>query len=499
MNKRTSPPTVDEKPDPPPGGALKRALLYLRVSTPRQASKGDSAEGYSIPAQRDACERKALELGAVVVDEYVDAGASARSADRPALQAMLDRLRERRDVDYVIVHKLDRLIRNRADDVAIGLSIHKAGAVFVSATENIDDSPAGTLLYGIMAAIAEFYSSNLAHEAKKGLRKKAQLGGTPGYAPLGYLNTTTRIEGREVKVVVFDPERAEHIRWLFQTYATGDWSISELTAELKRRGMKSRPTVKFPGTPLIRSQVHRILGSPYYIGKVVFGGVEYDGTHEALIDRDTWDRVQDLLANRRIAGDRSWKHQHFLKGTLFCDRCDSRLGISYSTGKGGTYGYFYCLGRNKKRTNCDLPYLPVEKQEAYILKHWQSVKLAPDVTERIRQAVTEELAGRQADDRKLLDQQKRRLRRIERTRQKLIDGYLADAIPVADLKQRRQALDVEQRDAERLIELATIKYELVTRRLHTALGLLEHCGRLYTQLPTDDGRRLLNQAFYTAL
>ena len=108
------------------GNTGKRAIIYLRVSTARQASSGGEAEGYSIPAQREACRRKATELGADVVDEYVDAGASARSADRPALQALLDRLNEQKDVDYVIVHKVDRLARDRADDVAIGLTIHKA-------------------------------------------------------------------------------------------------------------------------------------------------------------------------------------------------------------------------------------------------------------------------------------------------------------------------------------------------------------------------------------
>ncbi len=58
-----------------------RAVVYLRVSTSRQARSGGEAEGYSIPAQREACRRKADDLGAEIVDEFVDAGASARSAD----------------------------------------------------------------------------------------------------------------------------------------------------------------------------------------------------------------------------------------------------------------------------------------------------------------------------------------------------------------------------------------------------------------------------------
>ena len=64
---------------------LKRAVLYLRVSTSRQATRNGEAEGYSIPAQRSACERKVTDLGGEVVREFVDAGASARSADRDGL------------------------------------------------------------------------------------------------------------------------------------------------------------------------------------------------------------------------------------------------------------------------------------------------------------------------------------------------------------------------------------------------------------------------------
>ena len=105
--------------------------------------------------------------------KFLDAGASARSADRPALQAMLERLKSG-GVDYVIVHKVDRLARDRADDVMIALAIHRAGAKLISVTEAVDATPAGTLLHGIMAAISEFYSNNLSQEAKKGLHEKAK-------------------------------------------------------------------------------------------------------------------------------------------------------------------------------------------------------------------------------------------------------------------------------------------------------------------------------------
>src|SRR6266568_7989982 len=186
---------------------MKTAVIYVRVSTKEQAERGDDPEGYSIPAQRLACRRKADALGAEVVEEYIDRGESAKTADRPELQRMLERLKAR-DIDYVIVHKVDRLARNRVDDVTIGLALRAAGVQLVSVTENIDDTPSGKLLHGIMASIAEFYSQNLASEVIKGSVQKAKAGGTPYGAPIGYLNIRQVVEGREIRTVVPDPDRA---------------------------------------------------------------------------------------------------------------------------------------------------------------------------------------------------------------------------------------------------------------------------------------------------
>ena len=91
-------------------------------------------------------------------------------------------------VDYVIVHKVDRLARNRGDDVDITRALGEANVQLVSASESIDSSPSGMLLHGIMSSIAEFYSQNLSTEVKKGMGQKVKSGGTPTKAPLGYKN-----------------------------------------------------------------------------------------------------------------------------------------------------------------------------------------------------------------------------------------------------------------------------------------------------------------------
>jgi len=82
-------------------------------------------------------------------------------------------------VDFVIVHKLDRLARDRADDVAILLGYPQSrrnSGVGIGADRRIT---AGTLMHGIVASFAEFYSKNLSAEARKGLEEKVRRGGTP--------------------------------------------------------------------------------------------------------------------------------------------------------------------------------------------------------------------------------------------------------------------------------------------------------------------------------
>ncbi|SNU01358.1 Resolvase, N terminal domain [Ruaniaceae bacterium KH17] len=88
------------------------AVSYLRVSTKEQASKGGRDEGFSIPAQREANLRKARDLNAIIVEEFVDAGESARKADRPELMRMIEYVKTH-PIAYCIVHKVDRLARTR--------------------------------------------------------------------------------------------------------------------------------------------------------------------------------------------------------------------------------------------------------------------------------------------------------------------------------------------------------------------------------------------------
>ncbi len=289
---------------------LQLAVSYLRVSTREQAERGGTDEGFSIPAQREANQRKATELGARVVREFIDAGESARSADRDGLQEMLAFIAATR-VQFCLVHKLDRLARNRVDDVKIHEALLAAGVTLVSATESIDQTPSGMLVHGIMSSIAEFYSRNLATEVTKGLTQKLAQGGTPMRAPIGYFNVRrTDAQGREVRTVEIDPERAPLIRWAFETYAKCETSVTGLLRDLTMRGLVTVPSPKRPSKPLGKNTLYKLLTNPYYAGVIRYKGALHPGAHEPLIEPALFDQVQALLKARNARMTRHVTHAH---------------------------------------------------------------------------------------------------------------------------------------------------------------------------------------------
>ncbi len=256
-------------------------------------------------------------------------------------------------MDYVIVHKVDRLARSRFDDVTINVALQAAGAKLVSVSENIDETPSGLLLHGIMSSIAEFYSRNLANEVLKGSTEKAKKGGTIGKAPTGYLNVRRIENGREVRTVEIDPVRGPLMAWAFEQYATSQWTTRALLAEVTEPGLTSVPGPRQTSKPLVISNFVRLLKHPYYKGLVCYRGAWYAGRHEPLVSVETWNRVQEVLATKNYAGEKQRIHPHYLKGSVFCGQCGSRLIVSYAKNRwGSVYPYLICIGRQQKRTAC---------------------------------------------------------------------------------------------------------------------------------------------------
>ena len=477
----------------------KRAVSYLRVSTRDQAQRGGREEGFSIPAQRAANKRKAKAVGAVIVKEFVERGASGTSTRRPALQAMLRYLEETSSegetVDYIIVHKLDRLARNRADDVALNQRFDELGIRLISTSENIDQSPGGMLLHGIMSSIAEFYSRNLSNEVKKGMSEKARNGGCIGRTPLGYRNTTVESNGRQAHIAAIDPERADLITWAFTAYATGDHTLKSLAAELTARGLTVPATANLPERPISIQSLHRMLSNPFYTGQIVYCGGLYPGTHQALTDPQTFQRVQTILGSK-VNGERTIRHPHYLKSTVYCGICGSRLIITEAKPKQITYQYFVCLGRHsKKQPDCTFRATLTETIEEEVEALYQHIRLQPVRRKELERALRHQLAVMIQDTEQQLTQLTTTRQRLVHQRDKLLQAHYEDAIPLDVLKNEQQHITRSLTTTDRHIQ--ALEQDLRDREtlIVQALDLAEHTAATYHQAP-DHIRRMLNQLFF---
>ena len=475
------------------------AVIYLRVSTKDQAQRGGESEGFSIPAQREACEKRAESLGAKVVMEFADAGESARSADRPELQLMLKFL-DRNPCDYVIVHKVDRLARNRVDDVEINVAIQRSGAKLVSVTENIDETPSGMLMHGIMSSIAEFYSRNLATETKKGMAQKVKNGGTPGMVPFGYLNIRTRTpEGYEIRTVAIDPDRADHVRWIFDAYASGEWTMTQIREELAKRGVTSLPRPKRPSRPMATSHIENILSNRYYLGFVKFEGAWHVGRHEPLISEDVWERVQEVRATRVKSREKPQQHPHHLKGSLYCGHCGDLLGIEIvRNGQGVQYPYFFCLGRRKGRANCNFKAISITRVEQLVERHWSTRQMNDRERNSIREYVMEYVDKALPDRNKRIRAAERSVKRLIEERDTLLHAHYAGAVPLEQLKTEQERISSALANAQRELNNQNTDRDGLRKGLDAALNILRDSEDFYAKSHPRE-RRLMVQAVFERL
>ncbi len=475
-----------------------RAIIYLRVSTKDQAERGGTTEGFSIPAQRDVCIKKAKALGATVVEEFADLGESAKTTQRPELQRLLAYVIENQ-VEYVIVHKVDRLARNRLGDALISMEITKSGAALVSCTENIDETPSGLLMHGIMSSISEFYSRNLANEVIKGSVQKAMGGGTIGRAATGYLNVRKVESGVEIRTVEVDPVRGPLMQWAFEEYATGQWSMRTLLTELTARGLDSVATRQQPSKPLVLSNFHRLLRHPYYKGTVRYRGVEYEGKHPPLVSIETWDRVQAVLDAQNVSGEKQRDHHHYLKGSVYCGQCGSRLAVSKNRGRRGkVYEYFICLGRKDRRTTCTQQAIRIEATEELVADHYRTVQPTPELRSQIQRTLADDIAANRQLSKQETERQGRRIRKLEDERAKLLEGYYAGAIPLEVMKVEQHRIAAGIKAATSRLHSLTAECDTVEANLQQAVDLAANWHEAYLRANNTE-RRLLNQAIFEKL
>lgn len=461
---------------------MNKALIYLRVSTDRQAQKG-----LSIPAQKERCLQYATVNKFEVneeMDVYEDKGESARTTNRPDFLRLWERCRNDKAVKAVIVYDISRLARDRIDFALVKQDLTKRGIRICSATEGIDDSPSGQMLEGVLSTVAEFFSLQSGEKISGGMRRKAKEGVYPTRAPFGYKNVREVISGDKNRAwIEVDEKEAIWVEKAFRLYATGDYSLRELTDLLSEQGFPSRTGKK----PYV-SFIEKMLKNKIYIGWIVWGGIENsDGKHKPIIDRSLFDKAEAIREAHNLGGNRTRKHIFILRGIAYCAECGSRWTAGYHTNRHGKkYGLYDCQKAQKaQRVACGQKSVSLDNLEGQFAQIFKQVQLPTSFVEKIRNRVRAIYAQEEETYNKLAVMYASDQTKIKEQTDRLIKLYMNNGINDERYEEEKKKLDLEE---IRLKEnSAKVEGDLknTIRVIETAISLANNCYRTYTKAPYE--------------
>ena len=366
----------------------KRALVYVRVSTDKQADKG-----IAIPTQTDAClaKIKALDFECdPAFDIYKDEGYSGLGmTKRSGLLSLLNRCKQDKTIKAVVVYELSRISRNQYDSIFIRNELKKKNISIVSTTEQITDDPMGDAMAGMLTVMNEFSSSQTRQRVTDNMMSKAMKGDWPGKAPFGYMNKQEKVSTGRVKAwVEINQEEASWVSKAFEYYASGSYSLDSLVSKLKEEGF---PENKIQGGNLSKSFLWAMLRRKFYIGRFEWAKYEGPGNHEIFLDKNLFLQVQQLLDLQNKGADRTRKYESFTKAICFCGECGSRMTLEkHKTSIGRDILYLRCMKAKKgKKIACNQSYGHEEMYVDQISEILKNIQIPPHLVVKLKARIKE--------------------------------------------------------------------------------------------------------------
>lgn len=372
--------------------AGKRAALYLRVSTGRQAESD-----LSIPDQRRQALAFCAARGWEVAIEFVEAGASGMDDNRPELQRLLDMATSGGSpFDAVVVHSFSRFARDHFALEHNVRRLRKAGVSLVSITQDLGDDPMSVMVRQVFALFDEYQSKENAKHVLRAMQENARQGFWNGSkAPFGYAIVDAGQRGAKTKKrLAVDPVEAEIVRRMFALFLKGDgisgpMGVKAVTCWLNEHGYRTRVGARWGIGPL-----HQILTRTTYKGEHRFNRKVWKTKEskpeaeqivipvEPIIDAATFDVVQATLRakNPKAMPPRVVTGPILLTGIATCASCGG--GMTLRTGKSGRYRYYTCATcAQQGKAACKGRSVPMDKLDRLVSDRLAEQLLTP---ERVR-------------------------------------------------------------------------------------------------------------------
>ncbi len=347
----------------------KKAVLYLRVSTEEQV------DNFSLGTQQEICTKDANRRDIEVIKIFREEGKSAKTiSGRPVLLELLEYCRKnKKEIDTVIVYRLDRISRQTADYLVIRKKLTECGIVLLSATEPTGNSPTEKLMETIIASFAQHDNEVRGERTKNGLRARFVAGLSHGTVPLGYISD----HGYTIK----DPESFGLIQKGWELMATGTKSLNEMAEVMNSWGVRQQLKGE---KHLLRVQaVSRLFKNKFYAGILTSKRYpdEVRGQHPAMISLDQYYQVQAIVEGRttntpvQLAKKNRNNPEFPLRRIVMCNKCGAPFTGAWSKGKRTKYAYYFC------RNRCGCSSVSVDTLEGDTATYMSKISPKPEALE----------------------------------------------------------------------------------------------------------------------
>ena len=378
------------------------------------------------------------------ITEYIDDGHTGTDTDREDFQRMMADIMSHK-VNCVVVKDLSRLARNYSDAGSLIDNLFvQMGVRFISLAENVDSYLDPDSVSDIKVPITNVMNDNYCFQTSKKIRQvfdyKRRSGQYIGsFAPFGYVK-----DSKDKHQLVVDPDAAETVKLIYSMFLQGS-SKRAIALYLNEHGIPSPSAYRrLKGLPVSSGvgdnpmwsarMIHEVLTNEIYTGDLVQGRhrvksykvhqieavpeedwVRVPSTHEAIISRETFDKVQGLL-KRDTRTSPQGREVHLFSGFLRCADCGQALTRSTS----GKYVYYACSTyKNRSRTACTMHSIKHNHLEAAVLfAIQQQVHLAVSYSEiiaLINTAPVKKCQSKRLDD--LIAAKERELAKVTRYKQ----------------------------------------------------------------------------------
>ena len=365
--------------------------MYIRLSR----EDGDKQESESIGNQRKILQRYVKENNLCLVKEYVDDGISGTTFDRPSFNELLQDI-ENKTIDMVITKDLSRLGR---DYIKTGFYLEdyfpKNNIRYVAITDGIDtyiDSTNNDIT-PFKAIMNDMYAKDISKKIRSVLKEKQKQGeymcSIPAY---GYKRHPT-IKNK----LIVDEQVRDIVEKIFNMYANGHGSV-EIVNYLNNNKYLSPTGYRKTGLVQDENKINynwnevtlcNMLKNEVYIGNTVQNKrsiisykvkkfrtvdkeehIKVENTHEAIIDKDTFEKVQCIIEKRGT--NTKLRYDYLLRGLLYCYHCKRKLQIVLKkNSKRNAKSHPYITCSDAKERGCyplNLNYEKFEKHIIYVVK-----------------------------------------------------------------------------------------------------------------------------------